>query len=156
MQTSRKLAPNVDSGKLSQLLSCAHALVTQEAISLGLPDFPLDNLFSAAIIMVNVLLSRAPTCLSNLLLISALPQDKCPHLPVFDIFYRFYPYKLFLGKEGQTAVEGVLKTFNILDMTTNDGKVTRRVKVNERTNDSLNVTIQHNGVKTTLDVSGNI
>ena len=129
LQSSRKLAPNVDSGKLSQLLSCAHALVTQEAISLGLPDFPLDNLFSAALIM-----------------------DKCPHLPVFDIFYRFYPYKLFLGKEGRTAVEGVLKTFNILDTATNDEQVTRRVKVNGRTNDSLNVTIEHNGVKTTLDV----
>jgi len=48
----RNLAPNVDTGKLSQLLSCAHALVTQEAVTIGLPDFPLDNLSSAALIMV--------------------------------------------------------------------------------------------------------
>jgi len=48
----RNLAPNVDAGKLSQLLSCAHALVTQEAVNIGLPDFPLDNLSSAALIVV--------------------------------------------------------------------------------------------------------
>ncbi|XP_076618440.1 von Willebrand factor A domain-containing protein c12.2 isoform X2 [Colletes latitarsis] len=128
METLRNLVPNVDAGKLSQLLSCAHALVTQEAISLGLPDFPLDNLTSAAIIM-----------------------DKCPHLPVSDIFYRFYPYKLFLGKEGQTAVEDILKTFNILDSYKGDN-VTRRLNVNGKTNDSLSVTIQHGNVKTTLNV----
>lgn len=49
----RNLAPNVDAGKLSQLLSCAHALITQEAITIGLPDFPLDSLSSAALILVN-------------------------------------------------------------------------------------------------------
>ncbi|XP_053996012.1 von Willebrand factor A domain-containing protein 8 isoform X1 [Hylaeus anthracinus] len=129
LETLRNLVPDVDKGKLSQLLSCAHALVTQEAMSLGLPDFPLDNLTSAAIIM-----------------------DKCPHLSVLDVFYRFYPYKLFLGKEGQTAVEDILSTFNILDTGTNDAKVTRRVNVNEKTNDSLSVTIQHGNVKTTLNV----
>jgi len=53
----RKLAPNVDVAKLSQLLSCAHALVTQEAVSVGLPDFPLDSLSSAALILVNSQLS---------------------------------------------------------------------------------------------------
>jgi len=45
----------VDAGKLSQLLSCAHALITQEAIAIGLPDFPLDSLSSAALILVNFL-----------------------------------------------------------------------------------------------------
>ncbi|XP_014486715.1 PREDICTED: von Willebrand factor A domain-containing protein 8 [Dinoponera quadriceps] len=88
----KNLAPNVDAGKLSQLLSCAHALISQEAVTIGLPDFPLDSLPSAALIL-----------------------DKSPELPVFDIFYRFYPYKLFLGKEGQSAVEDILGTFNVLD-----------------------------------------
>ena len=52
MQELKTLAPNVDPGKLSQLLSCCHALVTEEAINLGLPDFPLDNVTSAAFILV--------------------------------------------------------------------------------------------------------
>lgn len=82
-----------------------------------------------------------------------LLQDKCPHLPVFDVFYRFYPYKLFLGKEGQTAVEDILRTFNILDASTKHSNIARRVNANEKTNDSLNVTIEHGNVKTTLNVS---
>nr|XP_031838808.1 von Willebrand factor A domain-containing protein 8 isoform X2 [Nomia melanderi] len=113
LETLKNLVPNVDSGKLSQLLSCAHALVTEEAVSLGLPDFPLDNLTSAAIIM-----------------------DKCSYLSVFDIFYRFYPYKLFLGKEGQSAVEDILSTFNI----------------RSRVNDSSSVTIPPGDIKTFLNV----
>lgn len=48
----KSLAPHVDGATLSQLLSCCHALITEEAVSLGLPDFPLDNLSSAAIILV--------------------------------------------------------------------------------------------------------
>lgn len=54
-ESLRNLAPNVDAGKLSQLLSCAHALITQEAIAIGLPDFPLDSLSAAALILVNFL-----------------------------------------------------------------------------------------------------
>ncbi|XP_033322690.2 von Willebrand factor A domain-containing protein c12.2 [Megalopta genalis] len=129
LETLKSLAPGADPGKLSQLLSCAHALVTEEAVSLGLPDFPLDNLTSAAVIM-----------------------DKCPHLPVFDIFYRFYPYKLFLGKEGQTAVEDILRTFDILHSATKDAELTRRVHVNEKMNNSASVSIQHGSVETTLNV----
>ncbi|XP_076294765.1 von Willebrand factor A domain-containing protein c12.2 isoform X2 [Lasioglossum baleicum] len=129
LETLKSSLPNIDPGKLSQLLSCAHALVTEEAKSLGLPDFPLDNLTSAAIIM-----------------------DKCPHLPVFDIFYRFYPYKLFLGKEGQTAVEDILQTFDILSSATKNAKLTRRVRVNEKMNNSSSVTVQHGSIETTLNV----
>ena len=53
MQNLKSIAPSVDSGKLSQLLSCCYAFVTEDAVSMGLPDFPLDNLSSAAIMMVN-------------------------------------------------------------------------------------------------------
>lgn len=49
----KKLTPNVDPGKLSQFLSCCHALATEEAQNLGLPDFPLDNVTSAAFILVS-------------------------------------------------------------------------------------------------------
>lgn len=69
MENLKKLVPNVNPAKLAQLLSCAYALVTQEAVSLGLPDFPLDNLFSAAIIMVNDLLSLTSTYPATLVLI---------------------------------------------------------------------------------------
>lgn len=41
-------------------------------------------------------------------------QEKCPNISVFDIFYRFYPYKLFLDKERISAVEGILDTFGVL------------------------------------------
>lgn len=47
---------NVDPERLLKLLSCAHALVTQEAMSLNLPDFPLDNLPLAAKILVHMYL----------------------------------------------------------------------------------------------------
>lgn len=143
----RNLVPNVDPGKLSQLLSCAHALVTEEAVSLGLPDFPLDNLPSAAVIMVNIL----SLCTLDVELTSTLSQDKCPHLSVFDIIYRFYPYKLFLGKEGQSAVEDILSTFNVLKSAKTG--VTKRVTVSKGTNDSSSVTIQHDNIKTSLNVS---
>lgn len=73
---------------------------------------------------------------------------------MYDIFYRYYPYKLFLGKEGQTAVEGILKTFNILDTATNPANTIRRIKVNEeKLNDLLNITIEHGPEKTTMNVS---
>ncbi|OXU18814.1 hypothetical protein TSAR_009759 [Trichomalopsis sarcophagae] len=88
----KTLAPHVDGATLSQLLSCCHALITEEAVSLGLPDFPLDNLSSAAIILENF-----------------------PDFPLFHVFYRFYPYKLFLNQEGRNAVEDILKTFSVFD-----------------------------------------
>ncbi|KAK2575217.1 hypothetical protein KPH14_002679 [Odynerus spinipes] len=124
----KELAPNTDTERLSQLLSSAHALVTQEAASLNLPDFPLDNLSLAAKIL-----------------------DKCPDLPVFDIFYRFYPYKLFLGKEGQTAVEDILKTFNILD--TSKRKTEKSEIRSKKRDDSLEILIKKDGAETTLHVS---
>ncbi|KAI4486325.1 hypothetical protein M0802_012344 [Mischocyttarus mexicanus] len=91
INTMKEISPNIDLERLSKLLSCGHALVTREATSLNLPDFPLDNLTLAAKILGN-----------------------CPDLSIFDIFYRLYPYKLFLGKEGQTAVEDILKTFDAM------------------------------------------
>lgn len=45
--------PNVSMDKLSSLISCSYALVSEEAHSLGLPDFPLDNLTFAAEILVS-------------------------------------------------------------------------------------------------------
>nr|KAF7423742.1 hypothetical protein H0235_009025 [Vespula pensylvanica] len=123
---------NVDPERLLKLLSCAHALVTQEAMSLNLPDFPLDNLPLAAKIL-----------------------DNCPDLSVFDIFYRFYPYKLFLGKEGQDAVEDILKTFDVL----RNPLIKRSSKIDTKKigDNLLKVVITKDDVKTTLQVpSGSI
>ncbi|XP_011863838.1 PREDICTED: von Willebrand factor A domain-containing protein 8 [Vollenhovia emeryi] len=125
----RNLTPNVDAGKLSQLLSCAHALVTQEAVTIGLPDFPLDNLSSAALIM-----------------------DKSPDLPVYDVFYRFYPYKLFLGKEGQSAVEDILRTFSVLNDSKVERSVTSEVDAIKKADDFLEIGIKRENTKTSFHV----
>ncbi|XP_012146606.2 von Willebrand factor A domain-containing protein c12.2 isoform X1 [Megachile rotundata] len=129
LKTLTNLVTHTDTAKLKQLLSCAHAFVTQEAISLGLPDFPLDNLSSAAIIM-----------------------DQCPYLPVYDIFYRCYPYKLFLGKEGRSAVENILETFRIPDETS---KVSKEISVQSKNEDknSIKVGVKYAKNETVLNVS---
>ena len=128
LNTLTSLVRHTDTAKLRQLLSCAHAFVTQEAISLGLPDFPLDTLSSAAIIM-----------------------DQCPYLPVFDIFYRCYPYKLFLGKEGRSAVENILETFHVL----NGAQVSKEISVKNKIEDknSINVGVKYANEETVLTVS---
>lgn len=53
MSTLKNLITHGDTAKLKRLLSCSHAFVTQEAVSVGLPDFPLDNLTSIVTVMVN-------------------------------------------------------------------------------------------------------
>lgn len=44
--------PTADVGKVEQLLSSGYALLSEESKSIGLPDFPLDNLQYAAKILV--------------------------------------------------------------------------------------------------------
>ncbi|XP_032686011.1 von Willebrand factor A domain-containing protein 8 [Odontomachus brunneus] len=127
--TLKNLAPNVDAGKLSQLLSCAHALVSQEAFSIGLPDFPLDSLSSAAVIL-----------------------EKSPDLSVYDIFYRFYPYKLFLAKEGQSAVEDILSTFSVLDNTVKKSTVNSKISVTRKVDDLLEIGIKRANAETCFHV----
>lgn len=46
------IAPSVPQDKLEKILSCAFAMVSKESASLGLPDFPLDNLPLGASILV--------------------------------------------------------------------------------------------------------
>jgi hypothetical protein len=48
--------PNIDASKLSQLVSCAHALLSAESEALSLPDFPADSLRSAAKLLVTKIL----------------------------------------------------------------------------------------------------
>ncbi|KAG7331155.1 hypothetical protein KOW79_005124 [Hemibagrus wyckioides] len=86
------VGPNVKAERVSQLLSCATTLCSQESANLGLPDFPVDNLPSA----IKVL-------------------DLFPMLSAQQLLQRLYPYETMLGKEGRNAVEGVLSRFELMD-----------------------------------------
>lgn len=89
----------------------------------------------------------------DFMLIHVLSQDQCPYLPVFDIFYRCYPYKLFLGKEGRSAVENILETFHVL----NGAQVSKEISVKNKIEDknSINVGIKYANEETVLTVSKN-
>ncbi|KAM4558944.1 von Willebrand factor A domain-containing protein 8 [Odontesthes bonariensis] len=84
--------PNVAAERVSQLLSLATTLCSQESSNLGLPDFPVDNLLPA----IHVL-------------------NTFPTLSSQQLIHRLYPYKSILGKDGHSAVEGVLSRFELLD-----------------------------------------
>ncbi|XP_048458994.1 von Willebrand factor A domain-containing protein 8 isoform X3 [Rhincodon typus] len=80
------VGPNVRSERVSQMLSFATTLCSQESTTLGLFEFPVDNL--AAVIKI---------------------MDVFPMLSAQQLLHRLYPYDLILGKEGQTGVKDVLK-----------------------------------------------
>ncbi|KAL0985591.1 hypothetical protein UPYG_G00159100, partial [Umbra pygmaea] len=84
--------PNVPAERVSQLLSFATTLCSLESSSLGLPDFPMDNLPSALRVL-----------------------EQFPLLSSKQMVQRLYPYQTMLGKEGRTAVEGVLSRFELQD-----------------------------------------
>lgn len=72
---------------------------------------------------------------------------------MYDIFYRFYPYKLFLGKEGQNAVEDILETFSVLNDSKVKRTVTNKVDVAKKIDDFLEISIKRDNVKTSFHVS---
>uniref|UniRef100_A0A8C9VSL0 von Willebrand factor A domain containing 8 n=1 Tax=Scleropages formosus TaxID=113540 RepID=A0A8C9VSL0_SCLFO len=84
--------PAVSVERVSQLLSFATTLCSQESTNLGLPDFPVDNLTSAVRIL-----------------------DLFPMMSTQQLVQRLYPYEAMLGKEGRAAVDGVLRRFELLD-----------------------------------------
>ncbi|KAK3543698.1 hypothetical protein QTP70_027205 [Hemibagrus guttatus] len=86
------VGPNVKAERVSQFLSCATTLCSQESANLGLPDFPVDNLPSAMKVL-----------------------DLFPMLSAQQLLQRLYPYETMLGKEGRNAVEGVLSRFELMD-----------------------------------------
>ncbi|XP_042541330.1 von Willebrand factor A domain-containing protein 8 isoform X2 [Dipodomys spectabilis] len=83
---------NVPAERLSQLLSFATTLCSQESSTLGLPDFPLDSLPAAVQIL-----------------------DSFPMMSIKQAIQWLYPYTILLGHEGKMAVEGVLKRFELQD-----------------------------------------
>ena len=62
---------------------------------------------------------------------------------MFNIFYRFYPYKLFLNTEGKNAVEDILKTFGVLDDRTNNlNSIIKNININDNNVAEINVNCQ--------------
>lgn len=53
LQDLKTLAPSVSEAKLQLILSAAFAILSKEGAAQGLPDFPIDNLSAAALILVN-------------------------------------------------------------------------------------------------------
>ncbi|XP_061081457.1 von Willebrand factor A domain-containing protein 8 [Conger conger] len=86
------IGPNLPPQRVSQLLSFATTLCSQESSSLGMPDFPVDNLPAALRVL-----------------------DLFPMRSSQQLLQTLYPYEAMLGKEGRTAVENTLKRFELLD-----------------------------------------
>jgi hypothetical protein len=72
---------------------------------------------------------------------------------VYDIFYRFYPYKLFLGKEGQSAVEDILGTFSVLNDSKRKHAINSEINVTGKANGLLKISIKRDNVETSFHVS---
>ncbi|XP_067669611.1 von Willebrand factor A domain-containing protein 8-like [Haliotis asinina] len=91
LETLQENTRNVAPERISQLLSFASTMLTAESTSLGLPDFPLDNLVHLVRIM-----------------------DTVPSVSSLELIQRLYPYNIMLGKEGKTAVEDTLSKFELI------------------------------------------
>lgn len=73
---------------------------------------------------------------------------------MYDVFYRFYPYKLFLGKEGQNAVEDILRTFNILsDSKKKQTTVSSQIDATKTADGFLEINIKRNNGQANFHVS---
>ncbi|XP_063282038.1 von Willebrand factor A domain-containing protein 8 [Pelobates fuscus] len=92
LQMLYSVGPHLPAERISQLLSFATTLCSQESSSLGLPDFPSDNLAAAVGIL------------------AAFPMMSSQR-----VIQRLYPYNVLLGNEGRTAVEDAMKRFELAD-----------------------------------------
>ena len=89
--------PNVPSTIISQILSFSHTLVTDESSTMGLPDFPVDNLPSLIIMLNNA-----------------------PNTNPVHAIERLYPYKTFLPTDGIQSVEDTLANFQLIPNTSEE------------------------------------
>lgn len=85
----KEIAPNAPEDKLQLILNAAYALLSKESLALGIPDFPIDSLQLAAIML-----------------------HQNPKLSVFNLLYRLYPYKIFL-KDGIQQLESLLTSIKV-------------------------------------------
>ncbi|XP_047408351.1 von Willebrand factor A domain-containing protein 8 [Sciurus carolinensis] len=122
---------NVSAEKVSQLLSFATTLCSQESSTLGLPDFPLDSLPAAVQIL-----------------------DSFPMMSIKHAIQWLYPYTILLGHEGKMAVEGVLKRFELQDSGSSllPTEVVKVERVMENHVSRAYVTIQIAGQEVTIKV----
>ncbi|CAG9561698.1 unnamed protein product [Danaus chrysippus] len=90
LNTLKEHAPNVDPIKLEKLLSAAYALISPELQQISLPDFPVDNLYAAALIL-----------------------ERNPNIPVHKLLYMLYPYNTFLTRDHIKNVEAILHNLDI-------------------------------------------
>lgn len=72
---------------------------------------------------------------------------------MYDIFYRFYPYKLFLSKEGQSAVEDILGTFSILNDSKKERTVSSQINATKTADDLLEINIKRDNGQADFHVS---
>lgn len=90
LEALQEVGQKIPSNTISQMLSFASTMLTEESTNLGLPDFPIDNLETAITILNNN-----------------------PNLSMADVLQRVYPYKTMLNKEGIQAVEGAMQKFEL-------------------------------------------
>ncbi|KAF6208189.1 hypothetical protein GE061_016641 [Apolygus lucorum] len=86
--------PTAPRDKVQNLLSCAYALISPEASTLGLPDFPLENIPRVIKLM-----------------------ELYPWLNVQDALGRLYPKDYMLNSEGVKSLDSILDTFRITPKT---------------------------------------
>lgn len=97
--------PDVDSGIVSRALSFSHTLLTEESRSLGLPDFPIDNLSSVMALM-----------------------SKFPRVDPGHAISRLYPYKAFLAPETHKSVEEIYSTFGLTPSERSSAQILNEVR----------------------------
>ncbi|CAH0692016.1 unnamed protein product [Spodoptera exigua] len=118
-------APRVDGVKLEQLLSAAYALISPELQQVTLPDFPVDSLQAAALIL-----------------------ERNPNIPIHKLVYLLYPYHSFLTREHVKNVEAVLHNLKI---NTNPKWEISLKDIQVNGNQAL-VTMEMNGAKSQFSV----
>uniref|UniRef100_A0A8D1SN83 von Willebrand factor A domain-containing protein 8 n=1 Tax=Sus scrofa TaxID=9823 RepID=A0A8D1SN83_PIG len=125
------IGANVPAEKVSQLLSFATTLCSQESSTLGLPDFPLDSLPAAVQIL-----------------------DSFPMMSIKHAIQWLYPYGILLGPEGKMAVEGVLKRFELQDSRSSvlPEEVVRVERMPENQGFQASVTLRIAGKEVTIKV----
>lgn len=72
---------------------------------------------------------------------------------MYEIFYRFYPYKLFLGKEGQSAVEDILRTFSVLNDSKKKNIISGQINATKTAGDLSEINIKRDNGQASFRVS---
>uniref|UniRef100_A0A8D1LL05 von Willebrand factor A domain-containing protein 8 n=1 Tax=Sus scrofa TaxID=9823 RepID=A0A8D1LL05_PIG len=126
------IGANVPAEKVSQLLSFATTLCSQESSTLGLPDFPLDSLPAAVQIL----------------------SDSFPLSSLEVALLWLWPSKICMGKEGRTDVWGILQRFELQDSRSSvlPEEVVRVERMPENQGFQASVTLRIAGKEVTIKV----